>query len=61
MTYEIKVLETLSRVVEIDAENEEDALDKIREMHSNEEIVLGADDFDYDTTFTILNNEKIKL
>lgn len=60
MTYEIKVLETLSRVVEIDAENEEDALDKIREMYSNEEIVLGADDFDYDTTFTTLNNEKIK-
>lgn len=58
MKYEIKVLETLSRVVKIDAENEEDALDKIREMYFNEEIVLGAEDFDYDTTFTILEDEE---
>ena len=58
MTYEIKVLETLSRVVEIDAKDEESALEKIREMYSNEEIVLSADDFDYDTTFTILKDEE---
>lgn len=58
MKYEIKLLETLSRVVKIDAKNEEDALDKIREMYFNEEIVLGAEDFDYDTTFTILNDEE---
>ena len=58
MTYEIKISETLSRVVEINAKDEESALEKIREMYSNEEIVLGADDFDYDTTFTILKDEE---
>lgn len=58
MIHEIKISETLSRVVEIDAKDEESALEKIREMYSNEEIVLGADDFDYDTTFTILKDEE---
>lgn len=58
MKYEIKVSETLSRVVEIDAKDKESALEKIRKMYSNEEIVLGADDFDHDTTFTILKDKK---
>lgn len=58
MKYEIKVSETLSRNVEVDAKNENDALEKIREMYFNEEIVLGGEDFDYDTTFTILEDEE---
>ena len=45
MKYKVNIEELLSRVVEVEAENEEDAEDKVREMYMNEEIVLDASDF----------------
>jgi hypothetical protein len=44
-TYKIEIREELSRVIDIDAENLHDALDKAREMYKNEEIVLDVSDY----------------
>ena len=45
MKYKVNVEELLSRIVEVEAENEEETEDKVREMYMNEEIVLDASDF----------------
>lgn len=38
--YRIEVKEVLSRVIEVEANNENEALDKVYEMYDNEKIVL---------------------
>lgn len=43
-TFKIEVLETLSRVVEVQAFDEYDALNIIEDEYKLENIVLGADD-----------------
>ena len=43
--FQIEIIETLSNIVEVDAENEQDALLKARDMCRNEEFVLYPDDF----------------
>ena len=45
MKYKVNVEELLSRIVEVEAENEEEAEEKVREMYMNEDIVLDASDF----------------
>lgn len=45
--YRIEIIEYLRRTVEVDAEDEEDAKSKVKDMYYNEDIVLSADDFDY--------------
>ena len=42
--FQIEIVETLSNSVEVDAENEQDALLKTQEMYRNEEFVLYPDD-----------------
>mgnify|MGYP001663038957 FL=1 len=44
--YRIKVVETLSKVVEVEAENYDLAFEKVEEMVDCEEVVLAADDFE---------------
>lgn len=44
--YRIKVIETLSRIVELEAEDLSSAIDKANKMIRSEEIVLSAEDFD---------------
>lgn len=44
--YRIKVVETLSKVVEVEAEDYDSAFEKVDEMVNCEEIVLTADDFE---------------
>lgn len=44
-TYKIRIIETLSRDVEISAEDIDDAFDEIEHKHQSGEIVLDADDF----------------
>ena len=44
MIYKVNVEELLSRIVEVEAENDEEAEEKVREMYRNEEIVLDAED-----------------
>ena len=43
--YEISVKEVLERVITIEANSLEEALDKVQEMYDNEEIVLDSGDF----------------
>lgn len=44
--YRIKVVETLSKVIEVEAEDYNLAFDKVEEMVDCEEVVLTADDFE---------------
>jgi len=44
-TYFIEVSETLSRVVEVQAEDSESAVKLVSDMYSKEEIVLDSSDF----------------
>ena len=50
--FQIEIVETLSNLVEISAENEQEALLKAQELYRNEDIVLYPDDL-IDTKFNI--------
>ena len=43
--YRIEVTEVLSRIVETDADNEEDAVEMVRQMYRNCELVLDSSDY----------------
>lgn len=45
MKYMVEITETLSRVVVIDADDGDDAVDIVERAYSNEDIVLDAEDF----------------
>lgn len=45
MKYKVNIEELLSRIVEVEANSEEEAENKVREMYMNENIVLDAGDF----------------
>ena len=51
-TFQIEIVETLSTIVEVVAEDEQSALLKAQEMYRNEQVVLYPDDF-IDTQFNI--------
>ncbi|WLP94710.1 DpnD/PcfM family protein [Psychrobacter sp. M13] len=51
-TYQVEIIETLSRVVEIVAEDDSSAILKANEKYRNEDIVLYPDDM-MDTEFII--------
>lgn len=53
-TFKIEVKEILSRIIEVKAENEEEALNHIQEQYQEEEIVLDSNDF-IDTEFNIID------
>ena len=50
--FQIEIVETLSNLVEISAENEQEALLKAQELYRNEEVVLYPDNL-IDTKFNI--------
>ena len=54
--YSIEVLEVLSRIVEVEAVNEDNAIERVRQMYRKCEIVL--DDSDYKVTEISVNDEK---
>lgn len=54
--FHIEIVETLSQIVEIIAEDEQTALLKAQELYSNEEVVLYADDC-IDTKYNIFKYE----
>lgn len=56
MKYNVEIVETLREVVEVDAKDEEDAMDKVGRMYYNSDIILGADNFDNDVVFNLLEN-----
>lgn len=54
--YSIEVLEVLSRIVEVEASDDKNAIDKVRQMYRKCEIVL--DDSDYILTEFSVNDKK---
>jgi hypothetical protein len=54
--FSIEVLEVLSRIVEVEASDEDDATEQVRQMYRNSEIVL--DDSDYKVTEFSVKDEK---
>lgn len=54
-TYSIEIIETLSRVVEIEADSVENALKSALEKYRNEDIVLDTNDY-VDTVIDIFKN-----
>lgn len=44
-TFKIEVQEFLSRIIEIEAENIDDAVLKAKEMYQREEIILDSEDY----------------
>jgi hypothetical protein len=52
-TFQIEIVETLSNIVEVIAEDKQSALLKAQEMYRNEQVVLYPDDF-IDTKFVVL-------
>ena len=45
MKYDITIIETLSRSIEIEADSYDGALMKVEEMYDNQEIILDSEDF----------------
>lgn len=43
--YRIEIIETLSHTIEMEAENEDAAVNKVRQMYRNCDIVLDASDY----------------
>ena len=43
--FKVEITETLQRTVEIKAESEQSAIEKVKDMYRNEDIVLGYEDF----------------
>ena len=46
MKYRVKVIETLSRVVEVEADSKDEAFEKVQNMWCASEIELTNDDLD---------------
>ncbi len=44
-TFEFEIQELLSRIVEVEATNEDEAYRKVKEMYKKEEIILDSSDF----------------
>lgn len=51
--YKVEIQETLSRLIEIEADSESDAWEIVCNQYRNSEIVLGGDDFE-DYTIKVL-------
>lgn len=56
-TYQIEVIETMSALIEVVAEDGETALLKVREIYRSEDIILEPDDM-LDTEFIIFGVEE---
>ena len=54
--FQIEIIETLSNIVEVVAEDRQSALLKAQEMYRSEQVVLYPDDF-IDTKFNIVGRE----
>lgn len=45
MTYKVQITEKLQRIVEVEADSEEEAMDKVEDMWNCGDVILTADDF----------------
>lgn len=51
----VRIIETLRRNVMVDAEDVDEAIDKVKQMYKNEGIILDEEDY-VDTDFDIFLN-----
>lgn len=54
--YNVEIVETLIRIVTVEATSEEEAIEKIMYDYNNAELVLDSDDF-FDVEFEIVNKD----
>lgn len=59
MKYNFKISETLSKIVEVEADDRDSAYEKVEEMINTEEIVLTADDFEDREIYPVNDKEEI--
>ena len=52
MNYKVEIKETLSRIIDIEADNEEGAMREAKKQYMNENVVLNAEDY-VETEFSI--------
>ena len=45
MNYKIEIKETLSRIIDIEADSEDGAIRKVRELYKKQAIVLDSSDY----------------
>lgn len=57
--YKFKIIETLSKIVEVEADDRDSAYEKVEEMIAEEEVVLTADDFEGREIYPVNNKEEI--
>ena len=57
MKFEVEIIETSARTIEVEAPSEEEALKIVNEMYKNIEIVIDAEDF-VDVEFKVLEREQ---
>lgn len=53
--YQVEIKEILAKVVEVDADSESEAIDKVQKMHEKEDIVLNSSDYIGYPEFEIIN------
>lgn len=54
--FQVEVCETLIRIVTVEAQSEEQALEFVRYDYNNAELVLDSDDF-FDVDFNLVNRD----
>ena len=54
--FQVEVCETLIRIITVEAQSEEQALEFVRYDYNNAELVLDSDDF-YDVDFNLVNQD----
>lgn len=55
--FNVEIAETLKRIIEVNADSENDAIDKTKQRYYDGKIVLDVDDFDNMVEFTPLKHE----
>ena len=59
MKYKFKIIETLSKTVEVEADDRDSAYEKVEDMINTEEVVLTADDFEDREIYPVNDKEEI--
>ena len=59
-TFEIEIKETLSTMIKVEAENQRDAILKVKEMYRNQKIILDAEDYKVTEITPFIDNSYIQ-
>ena len=56
--YLVEVVETLARTIEVEAENEDIAIEVVKEMYRNSEIILDSNDLSGEADYQIISSDE---